>query len=326
MPSRKGTEGGRGRTAKGVPGVRAVLASDIHLQARPPVARSGEPDWYEAMAKPLRELRRLAEVHDAPILYAGDIFDRWNAGPEVINFAIEHLPHGYAIPGQHDLPNHNYGEIHRSAYWTLVQAGKLTNLEPGTPKVLRGCRVRAWGCPWGYPPAPCPASDANVLDVAIVHRFIWNKGNGYPGAPAEAAVGQSMAALAGYDAVAYGDNHKGFLVPPKRKGHPWLINCGGFMRRKVDERGYRPGVGLLHSDGSITRHYLGTEGEAFIEATEAEEVVERMLDMSEFMAGLRGLGSGDALDFEAALRRFMDTNGITGRVRDIITEASGAHG
>lgn len=301
--------------------VRAILASDIHLSQKCPVARSSEESWFDAMARPLAELRGLASRYDVPVVYAGDIFDRWNASAEVINFALRHLPPGYAVPGQHDLPNHSYEEIKRTAYWTLVEAGLLKDLKPGQPTDI-GRGVVAHGFPWGHPPKSITQTEGKI-DLAVVHAFIYDTPErAYPGAPPEARASVARAALAGFSAAVYGDNHRGFI--DYRKGLS-IINCGGFMRRKSDERDYRPGVGLLLGDGTIKRHYLDTSAEAFIVATEAEERVGKMLDMSAFVDGLESLGGDDVLNFEAALRRFLETNGteqnVARRALATITDA-----
>lgn len=294
-----------------------MLVSDLHLCAKPPVARSGEPDWFAAMARPLREISHLAKTYDVPVFYAGDIFDRWNAGPQVINFALQNLHPGHAVPGQHDLPNHNYGDIEKTAYWTLVEAGILTNLPPGEVQYVADVAIT--GFPWGYPPAPAaPKPRPGCLRVAIIHRFIYtDAATGYPGADPGLRVGASLAGLRGYDVAAYGDNHKGFIIT---KHGTTICNCGGLMRRKTDERNYRPGVGLLTDGGDVVRHYLDTTDDIFAEYTEAEEHMGKLLDMSAFTDGLESLGGGDALVFEAAVRRFLDTNKPSRAVRDIVME------
>lgn len=296
--------------------VRAILVSDVHLQARPPIARSTEPDWFAAMQRPLDQIATLAKGHKCPVLYAGDIFDKWNVGPEVINFALRHLPKGYAVPGQHDLPNHNYAEMGRSAYGTLVEAGHLINVE-GRVRVPHGLAVT--GFPWGCAPAPLDVGawgPPAEFEIALIHRFVWIKGCGYPGADEAAYL--STKALQGYTVAAYGDNHKGFIVKPKHDGDPWVINCGGLMRRKTDERDYQPGMGLLMDDGQVRRWDLDTTADKFIALTAAEEAVAQTLDMTEFVEGLKGLGADGALDFWGAMRRFMDTNGTRQPVRDFI--------
>lgn len=311
-----------------MPAVLALLVSDVHLQARPPIARSAEPDWFEAMARPLDEISVLAQQYQCPVLYAGDIFDRWCAGPEVIAFALRNLPKGYAIPGQHDLPNHNYAEVHRSAYGVMVEAGHLTDVPPGeTFYINNGLSVTGW--PWGYPPTPLAPerkSKTNPIAVALVHQYLWMRGFGYPGAPETArlshkARGGLVAALQGYNVVVFGDNHQGFIAPPRVAGDLWVINCGGLMRRKTDEIDYRPGIGLLLADGTVQRHYLNIAGEKITARTAAEEAVAEALNVGAFVEELRGLGAGDALDFTGAMKKFFTANNTPVGVRNVILEA-----
>ena len=105
----------------------AIVCADIHLSSKAPVWRSNEPDWFAAMLKPLKQLVQLQAELECPVLIAGDIFDRWNASPELINFAMKYLPivDTYAIPGQHDLPLHNYEDMEKSAYGVLKRAGTI---------------------------------------------------------------------------------------------------------------------------------------------------------------------------------------------------------
>ena len=304
-----------------MPDVWAIFVSDLHLQARPPVARSGEPDWFEAMARPLQEISDLACKHDADVLYAGDIFDRYNPSPEVINFALRYLPRGYAIPGQHDLPNHNYGDIKKSAYWSLVMADRIIDVRPGDPITLTTNRIRLHGFPWGYDPTPLTESDSGFLYVAMLHRYVWMKGAGYQGAPLDATVTafSGKGCLSGYDVAVFGDNHKGFIS--RIKSGTVICNCGGMMRRKIDEHTMRPGVGLLYSDGSVKRHYFDTSEDVLAEAISGVDVVDDSLDMSAFVSDLENLSATDALDFEASLRRFFEGNTVPKGVRNVITQA-----
>lgn len=300
--------------------VRAIFVSDVHLQARAPVARSGEPDWFAAMAKPLDQIKAIAKANDdPPVIYAGDIFDRWHAGPEVINFALEHLPRGYAVPGQHDLPNHSYYEIKRSAYWTLVEAGLLRNLPYNCdtyPNEDDGLAL--YGFPWNDVVRPLPPAPGKIK-IAVIHKFIWCKGTGYPGASNDMRLAGYKKALGGYDVAHFGDNHKGFLQHPKNG--PWVCNSGTLMRRKIDERNYRPTVGLLLDDGKVVRHKLDISDEVFAEVTEAEELVNKLLDMTSFVDELRSLEADNALDFAAVLKRFLRDNDIPEKVIKIILQA-----
>ena len=95
----------------------ALVCSDIHLCHTRPTSRSAEPDWYEAMARRLHQVDEIASYQQVPVLCAGDVFDRWNSPPELINFAIKNMPPMWAVPGQHDLPHHRLDEVHRSGLW-----------------------------------------------------------------------------------------------------------------------------------------------------------------------------------------------------------------
>lgn len=281
--------------------VIAVFCSDIHLSHKPPIARSAEPDWYEAMARPLRELRDVAKQYDVPIICAGDIFDRWNSPPQLINFAIEQLPFMYVIPGQHDLPNHSYDEIRRSAYWTLKEAGRIQNLIPySTTKhefVIEKHGLALHSFPWEFEVIPYePDRSRSFLHhIAVVHEYLWTEQFCYPNAPKEQRLSAKKKQLKGYDAIVVGDNHIHWI-----RGN--VCNCGTLMRRKSDEINHRPSIGLLKEDYSIEQYFLDTSKDKFLEIEELLEV--ETTDLSEFIDELRTLGP-DSLDFRTAVERHL---------------------
>ena len=110
----------------------AILCSDLHLSLQRPACRADD-DWMGVQAGYLNQLKQLAvdsnySFGTLPIAFAGDLFDKWNVQPELINFALEHLPDGMiCVPGQHDLPNHRLDQVHRSGYGVLVAAGKIVD-------------------------------------------------------------------------------------------------------------------------------------------------------------------------------------------------------
>ena len=294
------------------PRVIAILCSDLHLSFKPPIWRSEEPIWFEAMAKPLHELNELAyRKHKVPILHAGDLFDKWNSPAELINFALDHLPEMWSIPGQHDLPHHQLKDIQKSAYWTLVKSGKVHNLAPGHTFQI-GNEFRVTGFPWGYPLTETEKKN-DSLDIALVHEYIWIQGKGYPTAPQEAKV--SKAKTKGFDIVSYGDNHQSFEVKGKQ-GIIW--NNGGFMKRHRDEDIHSPRVGLVMSDGSIESHYLNTEGEMYMKMQSADKFTEGP-KMDKFFDSLEELGTND-LDFEKTVNEYTKTKKVSKPVVRLIEE------
>lgn len=290
--------------------VIAILCADLHLQHMPPACRQNEPDWYAAMQRGLDELRTLCKrYNDCPILCAGDVFDRWGSPPKLINFALDYLPAMYAIPGQHDLPNHRQDKEAASAYGTLVRAGVITPVLPGKSIYLQHpmggvCDLLVEGFPWGTPFAGWDVGAADGSShaerVALVHQFLWiGKETGYPGAPESGRLSAMAGQLRGWDTVVFGDNHKGFLVDG---GSATVLNCGTFYRRTTAEESYRPSVGLLRCGGKVTIHHLDISEDVLDVSTDPAWEPDQGLD--QFVDSLQNLG-GDPLDFKASMDAVM---------------------
>lgn len=283
-------------TARNKKDIVAICCADIHLSLNPPLARSQEPNWFEAMARPLKELENLKmDLGGVPILCAGDVFDRWNPTPELINFAMDHLPQMYAIPGQHDLPFHSYADIQKSAYWTMVKHERIVNVDPQ----FRFSSHRVMGFPWGRAIQCPPPIEIMGLNIALVHEYTWTKDAGYPDAPESHRL--NTAKYQGYDMVIIGDNHiswDSFGVCP-----PYIWNAGGFYRRKSDEVDHRPRVGLIHADGSVESHYLDCSKDVLVPTAHGEQAIVSH-EVSAFVNHLRTL-HGASLDYREELVRAM---------------------
>lgn len=302
-------------TVRGGKEVVAVLVGDPHFSHKPPLARCQEPDWYEAQGRCIDAAESLAAKHHAIIICVGDLFDRWNAPAELINFLLRRIStKWYCVAGQHDLPNHNYGDIKRSAYWTLVEAGKVVNLAPDSP-TTEG-RVRLWGFPWGSPVGPPPTRLPHdlTLEVAVVHSYLWDDGKGYPGARPDDNVKAVAKKLKGFDVAAWGDNHTPFDY--RTKSGCLVYNCGSLMRRTADQRDYRPSLGLLLGDGRVTRATLDTSADVFLDAGTAAGLVQG-IGFQGFIEELTALAES-SLDFGGAVRRILRREKVPPDVKALI--------
>ena len=299
----------------------AIFAADIHLSLNPPIWRSAEPDWFDAMLRPLVELRTLATLHNCPIVYAGDIFDKWNSSPELINFAIKHLPKGCAIPGQHDLPLHNYEDIGKSAYWTLIEAGVLVYLFPSTPAIIEKDtnknKMLVSGFPFGHKIKTLEHRNEKIY-IAVAHEYKWIKDCSYPNAPRDQKLKTpSSKKHLGYDVIIYGDNHKGWYCKwPNCKTE--FFNCGSLMRRNSDQIDYKPQVGLLTAKGRIISHKLDCSKDKYISDNILGKETE--LDLTQFMNELEQLGD-TAFDFGESVKRFFEKHKTDKVIRNIILNA-----
>ena len=286
---------------------RAIFASDIHLTHKPPGFRSEEPDWYETMRRQLRDLCKLQERLDVPVIIAGDIFHHWKQVPELINFAIQEMPKCYGIPGQHDLPNHSYEDIERSAYWTLVEAGILHHLEPDAP--VQTDELELFGFPWGFDPEPC-LSDSELIKIAVVHKYCWVGKYKYPQAPLANQLSQFK--LSGYAAAVFGDNHIGWVSKN-------VCNCGGFFRMTKADLDRQPFVGVLMEDGSIQKHILDTSNDIYSSSSD-NITTAGPIDLGGFTEGLLELRNSEELDFAKVVRRYCAENEVSPSTRTIILD------
>ncbi len=298
--------------------VIAVLCSDIHLCHTCPPARSAEPNWYDAMGRVLDQLQSIAHEHQVPILCAGDVFDKWNSLPELINFAIGRLPEMIAIPGQHDLPHHALEEIERSAFWTLVAAEVVrTNCEAG---IISNYGMNISLFPWGIDIAPQnkDSNHSKKINVALRHKFVWKRGKGYPGA-LEESLASNIPNLDNYDVAVFGDNHQAFDCAYKPQSKTVVVNPGCLIPRKQDERYFKPTVYLLMDDGSVELHHLDTSEDKWTDDDVFDAEVE-LAGMECFLSELRNLDA-DSLDFEQAVKQYCDTYEISEQTKSLLFDS-----
>jgi DNA repair exonuclease SbcCD nuclease subunit len=295
--------------------VEAILLADIHLQLNPPIWRTAEPDWFAAMARPLEEIKNLKMYYNCPVLCAGDVFEKWNSSPELINFADEYLPHMYAIPGQHDLPLHNYGDLKKSAYYTLVNTGRIQNVLPGVSVAAKNIWVH--GFPYGCELGPRRINDDDQPNVALVHKYIWMKGYGHPEASPKDKIKPGTykgGTTNQFDVIVYGDNHKHFQTKISKS---LIWNCGTILRRHLDEEDYKPCVGLLMPDGRIETYELDTSQDKYIDVEDVCE--DAAFDMKEFIKELEELGDV-GLDFVEALMRYLKKKTVSPEAKTLMLE------
>jgi len=274
----------------------AVVCSDIHLSLTPPPARAREKDWFAAMARPLAQVTHLATKHSVPIICAGDVFDRWDPKPELINFALEHLPRMYAVPGQHDLPYHVGADVMKSAYGTMVLSRVITPIEGPT---FIG-EVALYGFGWGEEVHPPTLVKNKELSIAVVHAYCWVGKCRHEKAEESQNVRVWLDKLKGYNVAVFGDNHRGFHGSG-------LINCGGLMRRRTDDADRNPMVGIIWSDGYIEKVLLDTSQDVF-DVNDKIKLSERDdSGIRDFVAQLVEL-KRTGFDFKSAVRNYIETH------------------
>lgn len=318
----------------------ALLTGDWHLSHAAPSCRAERgKEWYDVMDSYLAQVTRKAqyryqqpagsnEYFQLPIFVAGDVFDRWNSPPELVNFAIEQMPPNvYAVAGQHDLPNHSPDQIGRSAYWTLVQAKVIAHLnqeigddmEVPIPygKVLSVC-----GFSWGEEVGSPVRDEDGVLRLAVAHMSCWPTEKEVGGwvIPEDQKFYKVREHFDGFNAAVIGDQHHGAVIENQGPCKYFCLN-GTLMRRTRKEIDYKPHVGVLMSDGTIRVEYLDTSKDRFVDADETIAGGSLGFDAEELVGTLRELGDV-SLDFFAVVKRWLAENTkVRKLVRSLVAEA-----
>ena len=303
--------------------VIAILCADIHLSLNPPVWRSNEPDWFAAMKRPLDAIKALqATCYNCPVFCAGDIFDKWDSSAELINWAVDNLPDKiYAIPGQHDMPEHNLDLMDKSAYTTLCKAEKIKTFKK--QHTYTSVILNTYGFPFGKEIKSAKKETySNIINMAVAHQYVWYGNNKHNKTTAEQCVGNlsldKNGRVKGYDVIVFGDNHKGFIT---KVGKTTIFNCGSLMRRKSDEDDYKPMIGLLYNDGRVLPCYLDISKDKYLESVKGlDENEEADFDMSAFANELTKLGKS-ALDFTEAMKLYMQRNKVNSDVVNLVLNA-----
>lgn len=286
----------------------AILCADLHLSLTPPACRTEtQEEWLDVQAHYLDQIKALRKsLGNVEVFCSGDIFDRWNPSPELINFALARLPSGMlAVPGQHDLMHHRYDLMHKSGYGVLKGANKIYDLTP-SPWSLGDGGTFVYGFGWNQPINP---PRVGLLRVALIHRYVWTIKSGYPGASEESHLEKMMGDLKKYHVAVFGDNHCPFQKKLKTGTLVW--NCGTFIRRKSDEIKYCPRLGILCSTSgekpsyTIEYHYLDTSIDRFHDRPEERE--QKEFDMREFLESLEDLGE-QGMNFREAVERHLRDN------------------
>lgn len=292
-----------------------LTLSDMHLSHTAPMCRAKEPDWYEVMRRQLDEVRSLAKQYNVPIACAGDIFHKYNPPPELVNFAIKALPRMYAVPGQHDLPNHVYADMHRSAYGCLVSAGIIEDLPPNTCIPIAE-HVALWGYPWGTKVAFRPDIEGEYQHIAICHQYIWTRGRSFPGAAKDSSVMSFKELARSWSALVFGDNHQRFVKSN-------IVNNGTFLRRNINEKDEMPAVSLIYDDDTIESIELeSARDDIFVDEDEGVALLGRAFELVDFVGDLKAMRS-EVVDFGESLVRYCTEQGIVDNVRRRLLEAIG---
>jgi len=217
---------------------RFIVTADWHLRSNKPRCRLDD-DWIKTQRNALSLIAVYAGQYEADVIVLGDIFHSTNETTnEVISLVQEFALlleetdlKLYILAGNHDLPQHNLDNIHRSAFNVLLNSKNIHHLSE--IKEINGMKISA---------ANFGAEDDYSSEIVFKHILCFPENAKLP--PSDKIVKPSEL-FANYKNAKYiftGDYHKHFVYTKNKKT---LINSGCLLRQAADMIDYEPCVLLL---------------------------------------------------------------------------------
>ena len=274
--------------------MKYICSADWHLRSTNPVSRLD--DYSETILRKIGFIVECANQYNAAMLVAGDLLHNTKVSTvsyEAINrlsALLKQCTKGvYAVPGQHDLLNHNE-DITKSPYGTLVDSGAIINIAVN-PALKQGTIVEnIYGCGWGYMDFTDNEHMHNSsADIVLLHFCVT------PGDPpfflAEQAKKSSDVAsyFNSYMFIIAGDYH---IAHKYKHKNTLLINCGSVGRSNKDQMNHKPACYLIDTDkpGKVKRIIIPHKSaeEVFSKAslvqdTHTSEFSDKIKELSELL-------------------------------------------
>lgn len=239
-----------------------IIGADWHLTEKTPLCRTD--NHWETQCGKIQFINELQKKYKIPVLLAGDLFDRWKVSPKLESYAIRNLPDNIiAIPGQHDLKNHNLNLMEETSFNVLSTSGKIKTYNFFSISQVHSLIIKPFNCyihtyPYGVPIKPLnddPGRQKGARNIILMHQFTY-VGRTWPGNTSTQAR-KLLKSLPGYDLVICGDNHKTFVVEEDGR---LLVSPGSLMRISADQIDHTPCVFLYYAeDNHVEPVYLPIE-------------------------------------------------------------------
>ena len=220
-----------------------ILTADWHLRSQRPRCRLDD-NWLETQKNALAQIAAYAGQYEADGVFAvGDIFHSTNETTnEIIGLVQEFAlmlcdldTSLYLLAGNHDLPQHNLENIHRSAFSILLNSKNIFHI-----------RDSDYFAEYGYKHS---ASDFGVCDenaqVIFKHVLCFPENEKIPPGSTIVRPSELYALYGNAKYIFTGDYHRQFVYV---KGKKKLFNPGCLLRQAADMIDYEPSVFLIDAD------------------------------------------------------------------------------
>lgn len=273
--------------------MRVLLTADWHIRGDRPRCRVDE-DWIGSQRQDIAAVRNIADVNNVDEVWIlGDLFHQPRCATEAVVMVLDELKRFrvpvYVLPGNHDLPFHDYQNLDRCSLGIVLKSfPELHTLDEGDGYDSRGLTLVA--NPFGMDP------ESPICDVWATHRLVFKDDKSRPMKDLGQTAQELLDAAPNVGAmIVTGDYHHGYVHtgPDNRR----VVTPGCLNIQVADMADYRPRVYIWDTmDGSVSPKYIGKEPAANV-VTDYLEVEKMRDDRMEKVLQVVGSSEGVSLSF-----------------------------
>ena len=293
--------------------MKILLTADWHIRGDRPRCRIDE-DWIESQRQDIQavvDIARREKVDETWVL--GDLFHQPRAATEAVNMVLVGLKDlrevcpVYILPGNHDLPYHDYGNLEQSSLGIVLKSfPELRTREEPSGLILAAA-------PFGLDPVD-PRTD-----VWATHQLVFeNAETKPPMAPGKTAQ-DLLDEAPGVQVVVTGDYHRGYVYTGADGRRVITPGCLNIQAADMDD--YRPRVYIWDTaTAQVTPHYLPLNSAAVVTdyiaaEKERDERMDRCLEVATAAASVT-LSFTDNL--KAAAEEPETAPGVKGIINEVL--------
>lgn len=291
--------------------MKILLTADWHIRGDRPRCRIDE-DWIESQRQDIQavvDIARREKVDEAWVL--GDLFHQPRAATEAVNMVLVGLKDFrevcpvYILPGNHDLPYHDYGNLEQSSLGIVLKSFP----ELQTREDPSGITLAA--APFGLDPVD-PHSD-----VWATHQLTFENDETKPPMAGGKIAQDLLDEAPNVRVVVTGDYHRGYVYTGADGRRVITPGCLNIQAADMDD--YKPHVYIWDTaTDQVDAHYLPLNSVAIVTdylaaEKERDERMDRCLEVATAAASV-------ALSFTDNLKAAAEGPGVSPGVKGIINE------
>lgn len=309
---------------------KGIIFGDLHARESAPSCR--KDDYFEAFFNKLNFVDNVIIDRNVNfVVLPGDVFHTHRSSDRLKSILLRLFKMWrnnnieiFAVAGQHDLRFHSL-DYSNTPLSVLEAADILRVLIPNTYVSLYDGSVHVYGVSYGEEILQ-PVVYDDAKNFLVLHKMVIKNKTLWPGQK-DYSIAKRLLKKYDYDMVFCGDNHETFIEEYNDK---LLINCGSFMRMRIDQKDHQPVVCYVDVDsGSYELIDIPIQSSFDVmDLSIVEEENEISADLVDFVSalsnkGYRGDSVDNSLDFTSRLFDYVDgcddvTDGVISVVKECL--------